>query len=160
MAEPDFLALRQVAERKFHLAKTSTHGPKHWTRVEAGAVRLARSTGADLLVVRLFALFHDCARQNDEDDPEHGRRAAQFLAGHRARLFELNDERFALLREAIAYHADGTTHQNATIGTCWDADRLDLTRCGIVPSPQFFSTEAGREEARALRRKAKSLCGH
>ena len=36
-----------------------------------------------------------------------------------------------------------------TIGTCWDADRLDLGRVGIIPSSDFMSTQAGKESARA-----------
>ncbi|BCM91135.1 hypothetical protein IAD21_02999 [Abditibacteriota bacterium] len=146
-SEPDFLALWKRAQREFKL-KGSLHGPDHWRRVEANGVLLAEQTGADLIVVRLFALFHDCKRQNDDDDPEHGRRAANFLSEQRPNLLSISDNQFALLREATAYHADGTTHHNPTIGTCWDSDRLDLTRCGLTPAPQFFSTMAGRAEAR------------
>ncbi len=144
--ESDFPSLWTRVERAFKL-KGSMHGPPHWRRVEANGVLLAPQCGADVLVVRLFALFHDCKRQTDDNDPHHGRRAATFLTEHQGEWFELDDERFALLREAIGYHADGTTHSNATIGCCWDADRLDLTRCGLTPAPQFFSTPAGRTEA-------------
>lgn len=146
MPDPDFPALWARAEREFKL-KGSMHGPGHWRRVEANGLLLAPLCGADVLVVRLFALFHDCKRHDDNDDPEHGRRAATFLAQNRTELFQISDEQFALLREAVAYHADGTTHHNATIGCCFDADRLDLTRCGLTPAPQFFSTRAGRDEA-------------
>ncbi|RYX85294.1 hypothetical protein EON83_06780 [bacterium] len=147
MPEPDFEILWEHAQREFRL-RGSMHGPDHWQRVEANGLQLAEFTEADVVVVRLFALFHDCKRQNDDNDPDHGRRAATFLAEQRAELFEISDEQFALLREAVAYHADGTTHHNATIGTCWDADRLDLTRCGMIPAPQFFSTMAGRAQVR------------
>ncbi len=143
---PDFEALEKRAQREFKL-KGSMHGPDHWRRVEANGLLLSPLTGADPLVVRFFALFHDCKRLDDMDDPEHGRRAAAFLAAHRTTLFDISDEQFALLREAIAYHADGTIHHNPTIGTCWDADRLDLTRCGTTPVPRYFSTRAGRAEA-------------
>ena len=148
-ADLDFTALWKRAEREFRL-RGSLHGPDHWRRVEANGLLLAEQTGADEAVVQLFAIFHDCKRQNDNDDPEHGRRAARFVSEQRSEL-PISDEQFALLREAIAYHADGTTHHNATIGTCWDADRLDLTRCGMVPAPQFLSTMAGRAEARKRR---------
>jgi uncharacterized protein len=33
------------------------------------------------------------------------------------------------------------------IGACWDADRLDLTRVGIIPDPDMMSTEPGKELA-------------
>ena len=32
--------------------------------------------------------------------------------------------------------------------SCWDADRLDLSRVGIVPSEQFMSTKVGKEMAK------------
>lgn len=149
MPDLDFEALYTRARREFRL-KSTLHGPDHWRRVEVNGLALAPHTGADIVVVRLFAIFHDCKRQDDMDDPEHGRRAATFLAEQRTYLFDIPDEVFALLREAIAHHADGTTHHDPTIGTCWDADRLDLTRCGMVPSPDFFSTRVGREAAEQI----------
>lgn len=62
----------------------------------------------------------------------------------RGEAFELDDERFALLEEAIALHADGEVTEDPTIGTCWDADRLDLLRVGITPSSELLSTAAAR----------------
>jgi hypothetical protein len=41
-------------------------------------------------------------------------------------------------------HADGYTHKDPTIGVCWDADRLNLWRCGITLDPKLLSTEAAR----------------
>jgi uncharacterized protein len=43
------------------------------------------------------------------------------------------------------------TSEVPTIGVCWDADRLDLTRVGIMPDPEFFSTAAGKEAVEILR---------
>jgi hypothetical protein len=34
---------------------------------------------------------------------------------------------------------------DGTIGTCWDADRLDLPRVGIWPSAALLSTDAAGE---------------
>ncbi len=31
---------------------------------------------------------------------------------------------------------------SATIQSCWDADRLDLGRVGIIPNKRFLSDEA------------------
>ena len=33
------------------------------------------------------------------------------------------------------------------IGTCWDADRLDLGRVGVKPNPKLLSTERARSKA-------------
>jgi uncharacterized protein len=57
----------------------------------------------------------------------------------RGRLFELDDSRFELLYEAIAQHSDGFTSPDITIGTCFDADRMDLHRVGINPDPAYIS---------------------
>jgi hypothetical protein len=51
------------------------------------------------------------------------------------------------LFRACCNHTDGTLSADSTIATCWDADRLDLGRVGIVPDPAFMSTMTGRELA-------------
>jgi uncharacterized protein len=42
----------------------------------------------------------------------------------------------------MKHHSDGEVSTDKTIQTCWDADRLDLGRVGIFPSPKFLSQEA------------------
>lgn len=125
----------------------SVHGPDHWRRVERNGCVLAARTGANITVVRLFALFHDCRRKNDGWDPEHGRRGADFAADLRGELFDLADTEFELLRAACIDHTDGHHHADVTIGTCWDSDRLDLGRVGMIPDPQYMSTSFGAEIA-------------
>jgi len=39
----------------------------------------------------------------------------------------------------------GTSAADATIATCWDADRLDLGRVGTMPRPERLCTEAARD---------------
>lgn len=129
----------------------SIHGPLHWYRVERSGVLLARITGADLDVVRLFAVFHDSRRQNEGLDPEHGRRGAELAAALRGVLYDLAEDRFQLLREACTDHTAGVRHPEPTIGTCWDSDRLDLPRVGQIPAPAFMSTEMGRHMAEMVR---------
>ena len=51
-------------------------------------------------------------------------------------------------RTCSSTHALGTQtghHDDATIGTCWDADRLDIERAGVIPNAKFMSTDFGRE---------------
>jgi uncharacterized protein len=112
--------------------------------VEANAFILAQENGADLDVIRLFAILHDCKRENENRDPNHGPRAAGLAKLVRGHLFELENERFDLLCEAIRHHDNGTVTANVTIGTCWDADRLDLDRVGITPAARYMSTRAGK----------------
>lgn len=128
-------------------APWSVHGPDHWRRVERNGLILAPAAGADVEVVRLFALFHDSCRVNDGHDPGHGARGAALAERLRGKLFELSDARFDLLRRACAGHTDERHHADATIGACFDADRLDLGRVGMIPSAAYMSTELGRRIA-------------
>ena len=128
-------------------APHSIHGPRHWRCVERNGLVVAAHSGADVELVRLFALFHDSCRVNDGWDPGHGRRGALLATRLRGELFELDDARMALLCEACEGHTDRKHHADATIGTCWDADRLDLGRVGAVPDADFMSTAMGRRIA-------------
>ena len=110
-------------------------------------LQLARSTGADRLLVELFAALHDCGRESDHFDLGHGDRAAAFAFGLRGSLIVLPDADFATLTEAIRGHEYGRTTRDPTVGTCWDADRLDLGRVGGRPDPRFLSTAAARDRA-------------
>lgn len=132
---------------KFSLTKTgSYHGLWHWEKVEKNAVFLANETpNADKTVAQLFALVHDSKRANEDEDPEHGHRAAAWAEElfSEGRL-KINKSQLDVLVEACKYHNDGQTSDNPTIGVCWDADRLDLPRVGITPDPKYLSTEAGK----------------
>lgn len=55
----------------------SIHGLDHWKRVERNGLILATQSGANLTVVKLFALFHDSKRVNDGWDPEHGKKGSR-----------------------------------------------------------------------------------
>lgn len=123
----------------------SIHGPAHWRRVEQNGLALAKLNGADPDVVRLFALFHDSCRWNDGYDPDHGARGAVLAREMRERLqYDLAEDKFLLLEEACIWHTHGERHENITIATCWDADRLDLGRVGITPDPRRMCTAQGR----------------
>jgi uncharacterized protein len=67
----------------------------------------------------------------------------------RGRYFDLKDHAFETLVHACNWHTRARHSADPTIGTCFDADRLDLGRVAIIPSPDFMSTEFGREMARA-----------
>ncbi|MCA9147557.1 MAG: hypothetical protein KDB05_32510, partial [Planctomycetales bacterium] len=82
---------------------------------------------------------------NEMTDPEHGPRAAIFAAELRGIVFDLDDRSFRLLYEACHGHTNERTHPNVTIQTCWDADRLDLGRVGIMPHSDYLGTEAAKK---------------
>jgi uncharacterized protein len=146
----DFADLWQTVSGQFSLAVDSDHGPDHWRRVERNGLLLAESSGADIVVVRLFALFHDSRRQNEFTDPDHGRRGALYASELRFQHYEITDHQFALLQTACIWHTEARHHADPTIGTCWDADRLDLGRVGVIPDPMFMNTDLGKRYAQKL----------
>lgn len=127
--------------------RSSVHGPWHWEKVEKNGLALAKLTPkCDNLVVQLFALIHDCCRVNDDHDPDHGGRAADFARQlYEEKALEISPKQLELLAEACIGHNNGETSTDPTIGVCWDADRLDLTRVGISPDPKLLSTSAGKQ---------------
>ena len=145
----DLEPLWQFVAEQPHVKRSQLHGLGHWRRVARNGEVLARRTGADPYVVELFAIFHDSRRENDNSDPQHGARGAAYAASLRGLHFELDDERMALLEYACIWHTDGKHHADPTIGTCWDADRLDIGRVGFPPGADFMSTAFGQEIARA-----------
>lgn len=132
---------------EFQCNHDSVHGPSHWRRVERTGLLLATRSGAVEDVVRLFAVFHDSRRDHDGWDDTHGARGAAYAASLRGGLFDLSDEHFGLLHYACTWHTHGRLSDDLTVGTCWDADRLDLGRVGIHPEAAYMSTEFGREIA-------------
>ena len=142
----DQAAILKAVLAGYTLPEEGIHGKRHWARVLRTGLRIAKASGGDPEVVRLFALFHDSRRENEKRDPGHGLRGAEFARSLRGALVHLGDAQFELLHYACAHHTNGTTSTDPTIGACWDADRLDLGRANIRPDPKFMSTEAGRKE--------------
>ena len=121
------------------------HGVAHWARVLDNGLRLAATTGANVEVVTLFALFHDSRRINEHTDFGHGHRGAEYASSLRGSLVHLDDAGFELLYEACRLHTDGLTQGDVTLQACWDADRLDLGRVGITPEPGLLCSDAARD---------------
>jgi len=142
--QTDFLALWKLASEAFKLDLGSIHGLNHWNRVEGFALQMAKINGADQEIARIFAIIHDCKRENENYDPQHGLRAAILAREINDTGLFLNENRLEILCFALENHDKGEISNDATIGTCWDADRLDLGRVGVAPKLQFFSTGAGK----------------
>ena len=114
----EFETLWKTVAQHYHGDQHSIHGPSHWRRVLDFGLLIGKTSGADLNVVRLFALFHDCCRLNDGFDPEHGARGAAYAQQLRGIEFELDDEAFKKLHYACSWHTDKLHHRDPTIGTC------------------------------------------
>lgn len=120
------------------------HGEEHWRCVAATGLELAANVpDADRVLVFCFGLLHDTRRVNESVDPAHGARAEAFAVELREEgALVLDDTRFAALATALRLHSDGHVSADATVGACWDADRLHLPRVSLQPDPARFSTRA------------------
>lgn len=146
-----------VLERAFRHHISTVHGVKHWQDVWHYAEQIAENDpSVDIDVVAHFCLLHDSCRFDDNDDPGHGPRAAEFVNELHidGLLTGLNINQRKKLRYAIRNHSIGLVTEDPTVGVCWDADRLDLPRVGVTPIAILMSTKVGKEVARAMAEEA------
>ena len=141
--KPEIISLLKEHSIFYH---SPIHGLDHWKRVEANGLYLAGLYGADKTVVAYFAYFHDCMRHNEEIDHGHGWRGAEFAEKHR-KLIDLDDDQFRIFYDACRWHTDDSAHECITLNICRDADRLDLSRVGIKPDPEYLFTEEAKKIA-------------
>lgn len=144
--------LRSYIAANFKLNPAGIHGEGHWSRVMIRGLELASMTMANYDVMIYFAYLHDLCRQSEGSDPKHGHRAAKLLYRLRSMgLVNLDDQNFNRLRFAIHHHSEGFTQGDVTVMTCWDADRLDLGRCGITVSPTKLCTVYARQYLQGMK---------
>lgn len=158
----------QIAKEQFILGKDSIHGFNHWESVYRNTTILGAGFGYDLDVLKHFAIFHDCKRQDDFADPKHGSRARQLLQTIQPQI-KLNNNQFILLCYAVEHHSEPLTSDSieqeelirynplpfdldyrTVIGSCWDSDRLELLRCNVCPDPNLMNTPIGKLMAEKL----------
>jgi uncharacterized protein len=137
-------ALIDGIRRFYRLDWFGTHGIAHFRRVRENGLRLAEETKAKKAVVELFAFFHDARRFNEYEDDLHGRRAAKMVRYFQGVFFDLPPDDLELLIFACEFHTNGRTHDDITVLTCWDADRLDIGRVGWKPIARKLCTEAAK----------------
>ena len=130
--------------RAYKMDHNGFHGFDHWMRVLHNGRLLANAENANLKVVELFCLLHDTRRLNEDEDPLHGQRAANYAQTLRGVWFDVSGDEMDLLTEALSYHSDGYTVGDITVKVCWDADRLDLGRVGIRPAPERLCTDTAK----------------
>lgn len=125
--------------------ESQLHGQDHWQGVTAQALWLAHSTGLGtkgITTALLFGVLHDCRRENDGYDPDHGERAAEALMECPI-LTHLPAPFVATLSDSLILHDKGETTSNPLKGLGWDSDRSLLGRVGIDVSESFFSVATG-----------------
>lgn len=145
---PTLQPLLDAALEHYRLDWHGYHGPHHWHRVQENATLICRAEGITSLVPETFAFLHDACRRDEGRDSGHGARAAEWAQELRARgVFEhLDEASFELLLEACRYHSGGLIPKSIIVGTCWDADRLDLLRVGTTPDARFMTTEYAKRD--------------
>ncbi|MBN1923046.1 MAG: hypothetical protein JW892_17500 [Anaerolineae bacterium] len=124
----------------------TSHDIGHFLNVERNGLYLARHTsGASQEVISLFALLHDSQRHTGPEK-EHGIRADIFARNLRdlGYLDAMQTQDFENLSFALRWHSDPILTREPTIGACLDADRLELSRYWMAPSPEMMNTEAGK----------------
>jgi uncharacterized protein len=128
------------------------HGIAHWSRVWNRGRKLAQDLDVNPAILAWFAYLHDSQRENEDEDPGQGARAADFTLRLRAQglIRQLGQTEFEMLCHAIRFHTDGGTETEPAILACWDADRLDLGRVGIVPDPERLYTAPGKAWAERM----------
>lgn len=148
----DLIALARAASDASEFPESEFHGVGHWQGVADQAIWLAEELGwgrEERVFAFVFGATHDCRRENDDWDPEHGARAAQWLDAkgwmHRLHMTYYADT----MRQSLIWHDKGQVLHSlkapafprcAELGTLgWDADRSLLGRVGMDPDPKFFS---------------------
>jgi len=138
-------SLIDAVTKQLSINPLGIHGLSHWARVYANGMHLAAINGADTDIVELFALFHDSRRLNENADPEHGPRGAELVQHLHGFLPPLTTDKLEMLLTACRLHTTARTHENLSVQTCFDADRLDLGRIGKTVDPAYLCTAAARD---------------
>ena len=147
------IILRTREYALLHASIQGIHGVSHWDRVYQNGLRLI-TPEVKPLVIGLFAYLHDSCRMDDGEDIQHGERAARLVDSVRdTLLYDVSDEDICLLKEACRLHTVAVRTGNPTVDACFDADRLDLGRVGIVPDPERMATQKGKEMAMSFGKK-------
>ena len=141
----DIKELRSFCISRWPKELGTIHGIEHWDRV-ARFGKMLYQEGADMEVVLAFAYLHDSQRINNGYDIDHGKRASKFIDSIRhTKLTSLNDVQIEKLKKACELHTIKHKTGDLTIDICFDADRMDLLRVGIKPSPDRMATLHGAE---------------
>jgi len=142
----DYKDIIELAKQQYEHDINGTHGLQHWHRVFLNGQLLGNKENINPRIPGLFAFLHDCKRKNENRDPEHGLRASAFIKTLDLDVLQISEDERQTLCYACEYHDKGMTDDNPIIGTCWDADRLDLMRVGIYPDKGYFSTFTAKSQ--------------
>ncbi|MCP3900702.1 MAG: hypothetical protein GY707_13420 [Desulfobacteraceae bacterium] len=127
-----------------HVPSGSIHAESHWNRVAAFGELIAEKEKLNKHLIKLFAYFHDSKRFTDGTDPNHGHRAAEYIKTFTLNELGINKKEQEQLIFACRYHTYEEKTEDRDILACWDSDRLDLPRAGIVIDPDRLFTKTAK----------------
>ncbi len=131
----------------FSLNLYGRHGIYHWGRVLENAFYISENLNVERDLLVLFAVLHDSKRVNEQYDKLHGIRAAKFVELINKEYLMLSENKLKILITACEGHNSMKFHKNLTIQACWDADRLDLLRAKINPSPEYLNLDISKKRS-------------
>lgn len=130
------IVLKKIIE-EFYLKDSFIHGAAHWSRVYHYGHILSELNDFDKENIAFFSIFHDSKRFNDDYDPEHGLRGAEFFK-KLSKIIDITNEQKEIIYEACKKHNYQQEADSLEVGLCFDADRLDLWRVGINPNDDYL----------------------
>ena len=130
------------------ILQSSIHGLAHYHNVYEAGLDIGTHYKADLKVIKYFAYLHDCCRLNENTDPQHGKRAAQWIRNN-LKFIHLNSLQIELLLKACEMHTYAKPYYedvyDITIQCCFDADRSDIGRVNLEVNPDYLFTNYAKE---------------
>ena len=121
------------------------HGFSHWARVIHNGLEISQENEANPNVIIAFGMFHDIKRENEYEDPEHGFRGGELLMSYKGRV-NLTLQELETARIACSGHTSELYSRDLDVGTCWDADRLDLYRVGKLPDVKYLNNDYSKRK--------------
>jgi uncharacterized protein len=142
----DKLIRQLMTDNEFYYSEI--HGRSHYANVMAAGLELAQHYHVNPKILKYFAYLHDSCRENENYDPWHGPRAADYVAKNK-HLIDLGPDELVELQSACYYHTSAKPWDNTTYSIveqiCFDADRSDIGRIGVEVDPLYLFTSRARE---------------
>lgn len=144
------IEILNLVKSNFKLDLNGYHGLDHWLRVYNNCLSISKYYKINSEVFELFALLHDSKREDEDKDLLHGKRAALFIKDLiKYNKINLSKDDARRLIFACSNHTRSNKkaklYQDLVVQICFDADRLDIGRVGIVPEEQYFQTDYAKK---------------
>jgi len=130
--------LKKIVD-EFYIKHSYIHGTPHWSRVFYFGHYLSELNDHDKENAAFFSIFHDSKRFEDNSDPLHGQRGAEFFKTF-DKIIHVSPEQKEIIYEACKVHNTLKQSDIIEVGLCLDSDRLDLWRVGIIPENEYLHT--------------------